>query len=104
MIRLLLLLITCLPLMAQDKNTLFKDQWYLKNSGQSYLTRTDDLHFPNSLPTERLIDINWLKGEKLTSVSSEKIIVAVIDVGIDYNHPDLKGRIWINTKKCTLNK
>ena len=101
MIRLFLLLIICLPLMAQDKNTLFKDQWYLKNSGQSYLTRTDDLHFPNSLPTERLIDINWLKGEKLTSVSSEKIIVAVIDVGIDYNHPDLKDRIWINTKKCT---
>eukprot|EP00192_Tetraselmis_astigmatica_P013770 CAMPEP_0117693316 /NCGR_PEP_ID=MMETSP0804-20121206/26817_1 /TAXON_ID=1074897 /ORGANISM="Tetraselmis astigmatica, Strain CCMP880" /LENGTH=335 /DNA_ID=CAMNT_0005506865 /DNA_START=808 /DNA_END=1812 /DNA_ORIENTATION=+ len=27
---------------------------------------------------------------------SREIIVAVIDTGVDYNHPDLQGRMWVN--------
>ena len=32
---------------------------------------------------------NYAKGDK-------EVVVAVIDTGIDYNHPDLEGNIWIN--------
>lgn len=40
-------------------------------------------------------DIDALEAWKLT-LGDKKIIVAVIDTGIDYNHPDLKNNIWTN--------
>ncbi len=63
-----------------------------------------------------LADIgNWFikdpVADKLEGVSSEKamqdfalkhsreIIVAVIDSGVDVNHEDLKGKIWVNPKE-----
>jgi subtilisin family serine protease len=39
-----------------------------------------------------------LKGKKGT-----KIIVGVIDSGIDIDHEDLKGKIWVNTKEIAGN-
>ena len=29
----------------------------------------------------------------------KKIVVAVIDGGVDIDHPDLRGKIWINKKR-----
>jgi subtilisin family serine protease len=40
----------------------------------------------------------FLKGEKGT-----KIIVGVIDSGLDIDHEDLKGKIWTNTKEIPEN-
>jgi len=31
------------------------------------------------------------------NTSAANVIVAVIDTGVDYNHPDLSGNIWINS-------
>ncbi len=41
------------------------------------------------------IDIDAPEAWNLTT-GSENTIVAVIDTGIDYNHPDLKDNVWIN--------
>ena len=48
-------------------------------------------------------DINWKGGaDKYLSDSQEgskygpEVIVAVIDTGVDYNHPDLKNEMWKN--------
>lgn len=42
-------------------------------------------------------------NELLRGKTPTKIIVAVIDSGIDEKHPDLSGRIWINTKEIPNN-
>ena len=41
--------------------------------------------------------------ELLSKLTPSPIIVAVIDSGIDINHPDLQGRIWTNTKEIPNN-
>ncbi|MBI3554769.1 MAG: S8 family serine peptidase [Deltaproteobacteria bacterium] len=38
-----------------------------------------------------------------TGTGSKDILVAVIDTGVDYNHPDLKNNIFINTKEDPSN-
>ncbi len=32
-------------------------------------------------------------------VANDEIILAIIDTGIDYQHPDLQGSLWINTQE-----
>jgi subtilisin family serine protease len=41
-----------------------------------------------------------LKGK----TPQKKIVVAVIDCGVDVNHPDLQGKIWTNTREIAGNK
>ncbi|MEY8339099.1 S8 family peptidase [Lachnospiraceae bacterium 62-35] len=45
------------------------------------------------------IDINLLPAWDLYNQTENKreVIVAVVDTGIDINHPDLKNAIWVNT-------
>lgn len=60
----------------------FNLQWSLQNTGQS---------------------VNWTRGADIKatdawdiSKGSEQVIIAFLDTGIDYNHPDLTGNIWLN--------
>ena len=60
----------------------FGKQWALLNTGQ----------FANGTPGA---DISVPKAWDI-STGNKDIIIAVIDSGIDYNHPDLVGNIWTN--------
>lgn len=37
----------------------------------------------------------FINADKITKTGN-RVVIAVIDTGVDYNHPDLKDRIWIN--------
>ncbi|MGE0761782.1 MAG: S8 family peptidase [Bdellovibrionales bacterium] len=68
---------------------LFFKQWALNNIGQSP---------PFGLPGTEGADMDLLKGWSITK-GSKQVVVAVIDTGVDYTHPDLKDNMWVNEKE-----
>ena len=60
----------------------FAEQWGLNNSGNN--------------------DINAPQAWDITTGNSS-VIIAVIDSGVDYNHPDLQNQIWTNTGEIPNN-
>jgi subtilisin family serine protease len=60
--------------------------WSLNNSGQ-----TDGWNRPGRLG----LDIGAEKAWDIT-IGSKNVIVAVIDSGLNYNHPDIKENLWTN--------
>ncbi|PYO55452.1 MAG: hypothetical protein DMD83_19570, partial [Candidatus Rokuibacteriota bacterium] len=67
---------------------LFGSLWGLENTGQSRGT-------PGA-------DIDATRAWSLTTGSSN-VVVAVIDTGIDYTHPDLAANMFHNTADCDAN-
>ncbi len=70
-----------IDLAAAPNDPRFNEMWGLHNTGQSGGT-------PGA-------DINVLQAWARTTGSSN-VIVAVIDTGIDYTHPDLVANLWVN--------
>ncbi|MBC7537780.1 MAG: S8 family serine peptidase [Bacteriovorax sp.] len=77
---------------------LFSKQWALKNNGQVILKNISDLE---RVRVEGIAgnDINWIDTSGVATTKKE-LIVAVLDSGMDINHPDLVGRVWYNEKLC----
>lgn len=72
----------------------FFKQWALNNIGQSA---------PFGLPGERGADMNVLQVWDKVTKGSKDIVVAVVDTGCDYTHPDLKDNMWVNSKESPAN-
>jgi subtilisin family serine protease len=62
-------------------DTRFNDLWGMHNTGQTGGTVDADIDAPEAWDV---------------STGSSEIIVAVIDTGADYTHPDLAGNMWTN--------
>jgi len=60
---------------------LFDDLWGMHNTGQSGGTPGADINAPEA----------WY-----IRTAADGIIVAVIDTGVDYTHPDLAANMWVN--------
>jgi subtilisin family serine protease len=70
------------PPPSKTKDPRYRDQWGLNNEGQTGGTVDVDINAPEMWD-------EYLTGDK-------NIVIAVIDTGINYNHPDLKHNVWVN--------
>jgi hypothetical protein len=73
--------------------SLVERQWGLKNNGVEY-TRKDGEYTRQIVKGTPGFDINLPKNMDVLASQSKEVVVAVIDTGVDINHPDLKERIW----------
>ena len=64
----------------QPNDPMFKDQWALDNNGQG--------------GGKEKADLSALKAWAKTQGSSD-VVVAVLDSGVDYTHPDLVANMWL---------
>lgn len=73
----------------------FDLQWGLKNNGKPLEQWISDID---------LLKIDAIKGEDINAntlkETDKKIVVAVVDSGIDVNHLDLKDNIFFKQKEC----
>lgn len=94
MIKLLLFL---LPIVSFAQSSMDQHRWYLNPNGEEILISIDDLHDEKIIATPRL---QWGK-EIVKDIELKKdIVVAVIDGGIEIDHPELKNHIAYNTAEC----
>ncbi|HUA68706.1 MAG TPA: S8 family serine peptidase [Candidatus Saccharimonadales bacterium] len=78
-------------------DTYFTNQWALQNTGQ-FVSGTEDVAGTSG------DDIHFVPGWALAQQpGTNPPIVAVIDTGVDYRHPDLASNIWINTAENPTN-
>ncbi len=89
-----------MELFGLPADSLFANQWYLNNQGQDYLAieavsgfYNDVLKTTSGLTGE---DINAYPYYQSPPLQSTKVVVAIIDSGVDWLHPDLKENIWRN--------
>lgn len=67
---------------------MYPSQWHYNNTGDASIT-----------PVARAgADINVVDAWRLTA-GDPSIIVAVVDEGVQYDHPDLEANIWTNPKE-----
>ena len=71
---------------------LYPLQWSLNNTGQDY-PASGKYGYPPGTPDS---DIDAPQAWDVHTGSSE-VIIAVVDTGVDVNHRDLQGNIWINS-------
>jgi len=65
----------------------FSSLWGLHNTGQTGGVSGADMDVPQAWDLQ----------------TGNNVVIAVIDTGVDYNHPDLVGNIWTNTDEIPNN-
>ena len=71
----------------------FAEQWGLHNTGQLVggVSGVDDA------------DIDFTEARRLMKDAPSSVVVAVIDTGVDYSHPDLADAMWVNSGEVAGN-
>lgn len=81
------------------RDPLYGKLWGLKNTGSNEPDKSGNY---SGNPGIAGADVSAEKAWNITR-GSRKVVVAVIDTGIDYNHVDLRNNIWTNEKEIPGN-
>ena len=78
--------------MGYEDEERFPELWGLENAGRPILDRpgTPDVDVDASVAAQK-------------GATGESVVVAVIDDGVDFGHPDLEGRAWTNDDELPRN-
>ena len=71
---------------STPNDTLFTNLWGLRNTGQMV----------NGFTGTAGDDIRFVAAWGLARPTTNQFVVAIIDTGVDYTHPDLAGNMWTN--------
>ncbi len=92
----------------------FGKQWALYNDGTFEMdAQQSHPEYDNPLgqntgegtsPAKTGTDIHYLDASQIFHDSHREIIIALIDTGIDYTHPDLRDAFWTNEKEVPGNR
>ena len=77
----------------------FGEQWSLDNAGQK--------PGRGPLPPRLDADLDWpeaMDALATTGADRETILVAILDTGVDYQHPELTTRVWTNPGEIPRNQ
>ncbi len=78
---------------AAPNDPLFSQLWALQNTGQT-------LNGTAGTPGD---DIEFVGAWSLARTSAPPVVVAVVDTGVDYTHPDLAPSMWFNPGEIAAN-
>lgn len=78
---------------AIPNDPLYTTQWQYANDGSDYGVADADIDAPEA----------WDITTGGTTVTGEEIVIAIVDGGVDLNHPDLRNNIWTNTQEIPDN-
>jgi thermitase len=81
------------------RDPMYGKLWGLNNTGTNEPNRSGDFSGVRGVAGA---DVAAEEAWRL-SRGSKRIVVAVIDTGIDYNHPDLKNNMWVNSREIPGN-
>ncbi len=74
--------------LAMADDPYFEYQWALENHGENLRRVTNRIEF--------VADADVDGTEAATMATGEGVVVAVVDTGVNFDHPDLLGRSWVN--------
>lgn len=78
---------------SAPNDPLFSQLWGLQNTGQSV----------NGTSGTAGADTKFVNAWSLAQTSATAVVVAVIDTGLDYTHPDLAPSMWTNSGETPAN-
>ncbi len=100
-------------ILVKDEKELEK---YLNDENVEYIEPNYKLHkvgsLPRLVPNDEFFDYqwalekirapeSWYELDNTDTSSNQTVYIAVLDTGVDYTHPDLRGSIWLNIDETT---